>query len=194
MATWFADRKKLWAAPRFLGVICLSVAVFAQAQIATVTSDGPFQLRSVDVVPGQGVPSWPVMADDTIRAEQNPVTLTFSDGCTVALSPGGVARVELSGKTPVFLLEKGSAHYSLSSLDCVKLVSLKTPLTPTDANGEIVLGPDKLPPGWWTPVHTAAIVAGAAGVVVLGTVIAKLPSASGSQCSNTPGSGLPACP
>ena len=42
-------------------MVCMAALVFAQTQIASVTSDGPFQLRGVQVVPGQGVPSWPAM-------------------------------------------------------------------------------------------------------------------------------------
>src|SRR5579862_8661728 len=102
-------------------VMAVAVAVLAQTQVATITSDSPFQLRGASVTPGQGIPSWPVMPGDTIQAGQTPLTLTFSDGSTIVLSPGATAKVDLAGKTPVFQLEKGTAHYSLKTLSSVKL-------------------------------------------------------------------------
>ena len=131
---------------RFLAVFtALAVVVAAQTQIATITSESAFQLRGVGVTPGQGVPSWPVMPGDTILAGQSPLTLTFSDGSTIILSPGGTAKVDLAGKTPVFKLESGSANYMLKTISSVKLEQLKATVNPKDVIGDLTIGSDKLP-------------------------------------------------
>src|SRR5258706_14466037 len=101
---------KLLATAMILGIIA-----FAQTQMATITSDSPFQLRGASVAPGQGVPSWPAMPGDVIQAGQTPLTLTFNDGSTIVLAPGSVAKIDLSGKTPLFQLQSGSAHYELKT-------------------------------------------------------------------------------
>jgi hypothetical protein len=172
---------------KFLAMLtALAVLVVAQTQVATITSDSPFQLRGVGVTPGQGVPSWPVMPGDTIQAGQMPLTLTFSDGSTIILSPGGTAKVDLAGKTPVFKLESGSAHYMLKTLSSVKLEQLKATVNPKDVVGDLVIGNDKLPAGWWTTGHTLAVIGGAAGATALGVGIAKGKSAS-CKGQNQPG-------
>ena len=164
---------------KFLAVLtALAVVVVAQTQIATITSESAFQLRGVGVTPGQGVPSWPVMPGDTIQAGQTPLTLTFSDGSTIVLSPGATAKVELAGKTPVFQLQAGSAHYMLKTLSSVKLEQLKATVNPKDVVGDLVIGSDKLPAGWWTTGHTLAVIGGAAGATALGVGVAKAKKAS----------------
>src|ERR1035438_9878724 len=84
--------------------------MFAQGQLATVTSTAPFQLRGATVTTDQGVPSWPVMPGDAIKAGSAPVIVSFLDGSTVTLQPGSSARVTASGETPSFLLECGAAR------------------------------------------------------------------------------------
>jgi len=181
---------------RFLTVF-MAVAVLAQTQVATITSDSPFQLRGASVTPGQGVPSWPVMPGDAIRAGQTPLTLTFPDGSTIVLAPGATAEVDLSGATPVFRLESGSAHYTLKTHSSVILEERKTTISPKDLVGDLAIGSDKLPAGWWTTGHTLAVVGGAAGATALGIGLAKGRPSSPGQCNNGQGSvgnGLPKCP
>jgi hypothetical protein len=164
---------------KFLAVItALALVVGAQTQVATVTSTSPFQLRGVGVTPGQGVPSWPVMPGDTIQAGQTPLTLSFSDGSSIVLSPGATAKVDLAGKTPVFQLQSGSAHYMLKTLSSVKLEQLKATVNPKDVIGDLTVGSEKLPAGWWTTGHTLAVIGGAAGATALGVGVAKAKSAS----------------
>jgi hypothetical protein len=166
---------------QFLAVIMAIVVVFAQTQIATITSDSPFQLRGAGVTPGQGVPSWPVMPGDTIQAGSTPLTLTFQDGSTIIVSPGAKAKLDLSGKTPVFQLQSGEAHYSLKTLASVKLEQLKTAVVPKDLVGDLSIGSSKLAAGWWTTGHTLAVIGGAAGAAALAVGVAKgkSPSCSG---------------
>ena len=180
---------------KFLAVItALAVVVVAQTQVATITSDSPFQLRGVGVTPGQGVPSWPVMPGDAVQAGQTPLTLTFSDGSTIVLSPGATAKVDLAGKTPVFQLQSGSAHYMLKTLSSVKLEQLKATVNTKDLVGDLVVGSDKLPAGWWTTGHTLAVIGGAAGATALGVGVAKGGNPSPGQCNNGGGNGKPKCP
>ena len=60
----------------------------AQGQVATVTSTAPFQLRGANVTTDQGVPSWPVMPGDAIKAGSAPVIITYADGSSIILDPG----------------------------------------------------------------------------------------------------------
>lgn len=182
---------------QFLAVVLAVVVALAQTQIATITSDSSFQLRGAGVTPGQGVPSWPVMPGDTIQAGQTPLTLTFSDGSTIILSPGAKAKVDLSGKTPVFQLQSGEAHYSLKTLASVKLEELKAYVIPKDLVGNLSIGSNKLATGWWTTGHTLAVIGGAAGAAALGVGVAKGKPSSPGQCNNgsgNGGNGLPNCP
>src|ERR1039458_3493016 len=95
--------------------------LFAQTQVATVTSTAPFQLRGANVTTDQGVPSWPVMPGDAIKAGSAPVVVSFAGGSSVTLEPGSSAKITIAGQTPSFLLECGAARYSLSALSAVKL-------------------------------------------------------------------------
>jgi hypothetical protein len=178
---------------QFLAVVMALAVALAQTQVATITSDSPFQLRGAGITPGQGVPSWPVMPGDIIQAGSTPLTLTFPDGSTIILSPGAKAKVDLSGKTPVFQLQSGEAHYSLKTLASVKLEQLKATVNPKDLIGDLVIGSDKLPAGWWTPLHTGLVLAGAAGATALAVGVAKGKPTSPGQC-NSQGKGLPLCP
>ena len=123
------------------------------------------------------------MPGDTIQAGQTPLTLTFSDGSTMVISPGATAKVDINGKTPVFQLQSGSAHYMLKTLSSVKLEQLKATISPKDVIGDLVIGGDKLPAGWWTTGHTFAVIGGAAGAAALGVGVAKAKSAS-HDCSS----------
>src|SRR6266481_3770744 len=148
-------------------VMILVLVAFAQTQVATITSDSPFQLRGANITPGQGVPSWPVMPGDAIQAGETPLTITFQDGSTIVLAPGSSAKVDLSGKTPLFQLENGTAHYTLKSTHSVQLMELKTPVMPSYLAGDLQTGSgsgsSQLASGWWTTGHTIAVIGGSAG-------------------------------
>jgi len=159
------------------GLLLASMA-FAETQIATVTSDSPFQLRGVAITPGQGVPSWPVMPGDLIQAGQTPLTITFQDGSTGVLAPGVSAKVGLAGKTPVFQLECGSAHYTLKTLSSVNLMQANSAVTPKDLVGDLTVDCKK-PAGFWTTGHIAAVAGGAAAAgLAVGLVEARAISKS----------------
>lgn len=160
--------------------LVISSLAFAQTQIATITSDSPFQLRGADITPGQGVPSWPAMPGDTLQAGQTPLTITFQDGSTLVLAPGTTAKVDLAGNTPVFQLECGSAHYTEKTLSSVKLMQASRTVTPKDLVGDLMVDCKK-PGGWWTPGHTAAVVGGSAGAIGLAVGILETRTVSPSK-------------
>jgi hypothetical protein len=171
----------------------LAIVAWAQTQVATITSEGSFQLRGANVAPEQGVPSWPVLPGDTIQAGDKPLTVTFEDGSQIVLGPGSSAKVDLSEKTPVFQLETGSAHYSLKALDSVKLVTVDKQVTPKDLAGILQIGGQKAPAGWWTTGHTAAVLGGAGAAAGLSIGIIKTRPVSPSKCNNGNGNGKPPC-
>ena len=135
----------------------------AQDQVATVTSTASFQLRGANVTTDQGVPSWPVMPGDAIEAGKAPVVISFAGGSSVTLNPGSSAKITMSGQTPVFQLECGTARYSLSALSAVKL---NDPVSPPKLSSVYSLACNK-PAGWWTTGHTALVLGGAAGAAGL---------------------------
>jgi hypothetical protein len=174
--------------PRQLLPACLLAFVnclCAAPQVATVTSNGPFQLRGARVSTDQGVPSWPALAGDTIQAVNTSVAFAFADGSVVTLDPGSTAKVELSGQTPVFRLVCGTAHYTLKALNRLKLMAQNDAVTPTQVTGTYSTGSCKQPAGWWTTGHTLIVLAGAAAAAGLGLGIASATS-GGSPLSTTP--------
>jgi hypothetical protein len=151
--------------------VCVSIALLAavpllcaQGQVATAISTAPFQLRGATVTTDQGVPSWPVMPGDAIKAGSEPVVISFAGGSTVTLQPRSSAKITVSGQTPTFLLECGAASYSLSALSAVKV---NDPVSPAQLAGAYSFACDK-PAGWWTTGHTALVLGGAAGAAGLG--------------------------
>ena len=159
----------------FKSVLCLVLVVglAAQGQVAIVTSDSPFDLRGVRVDPGKGVPTWPILPGDVIKAGQTPLTVVYPDGSTVLLSPGSEAKIDISGQTPVFDLEDGSAHYTLKTNGAVILKTGTNVVNPKDLIGDLQIGGKKPQAGWWTAGHTTAVVAGAAGAVALGVAVTQ---------------------
>jgi hypothetical protein len=136
----------------------------AQGQMATVTSTAPFQLRGANITTDQGVPSWPVMPGDAIQAGSAPVVITFADGSSVILEPRSSAKTTISAQTPTFLLECGTARYSLTALSAVKV---NDPVSPPKLTGAYGISCNK-PAGWWTTGHTALVLGGAAAAAGLG--------------------------
>lgn len=168
----------------FIFSITLVTTVWAQAPVATVTSSGPFELRGAHVTSGQGVPSWPGLAGDTIKAGSTPVTVTFPDRSTIILNPGSSAKLDLSGQMPVFQLTSGSASYSLKTLTAVKLMVATKVVTPSNLIGSLELGGSNAPSvGFWTTGHTTAVLLGAGAAAGLGVGLAN---ATGGGASVSP--------
>ena len=101
---------------------------------------------------------------DAIKAGSAPVVSTFADGSSVILDPGSSAKITISGQTPTFLLECGTARYTLSALSAVKL---NDPVSPPKLTGVYSISCNK-PAGWWTTGHMLLLLGGAAAAAGLG--------------------------
>jgi hypothetical protein len=176
----------------FVSAVVAAVA-WGQSQVATVTSSSPFTLRGANVNPGQGVPDWPVLAGDTIKAGTSPVVVTFPDGSTITLNPCAEATVNLSygvpeyihlsGAAPAFRLLKGSAHYSLKTLTSVQVITGNQDGPVTSLTGNVGTGGGCSPAGG--PLgsvghaigsHTVAAVAAAGAAAGLGVGVSQATS------------------
>jgi len=156
-------------------VLVFAITAVAQSQVATLTSESSFTLRGAQVSTGEGVPSWPVLDGNVIRAGTSNLTVTFPDGSTVTLAPGSEARLQMVDGKPVLNLQSGAMHYSLKELNSVKLISGNSPLTPTNLVGESKIGSVQLAHNWWTTGHTVAVVGAAGGATALGVGLTKKP-------------------
>ncbi|HEY7337636.1 MAG TPA: hypothetical protein VH639_22280 [Bryobacteraceae bacterium] len=191
-----------------LGAMC-AIPIWAQGQIGSVTSSSPFTLRGVTVTPGQGVPSWPVMAGDTIAAGNALTVVTFPDGSVVSMAPGAQARIDSDRGKPVFRLLCGSSTYSLRSIMSVELYasdravtpasSLSGPLNvracsgpagaavPAGAAGRAGAAAPAASGGFWTAGHITAVTVIAAGAAAgLGVGIAEATSGGTPVSPSTP--------
>ena len=154
-------RKLVYVLTALLAAVSL---MCAQGQVATVTSTAPFQLRGANVTTDQGVPSWPVIPGDAIKAGSAPVVLTFVDGSSIVLEPGSSAKIAAPGQTPTFQLECGTARYTLSALSAV---NLNDPASPPKLTGVYTISCNKPAGGWWTTGHTVLLLGGAAAAAGL---------------------------
>jgi hypothetical protein len=157
-------------------LVMMSVAAWAQNQVATVTSSSPFSLRGATVTPGQGVPTWPILAGDTVKAGNALTIVTFPDGSVLTLAPGSDAKIDFVNGKPVFQLLSGSARYSLKSTSAVQLMAASQIVTPKDLTGVLTLGSNKVAGGFWTPWHTAAVLVGAGAAAGLGIGLSQATS------------------
>jgi hypothetical protein len=139
-------------------LLCVTVSLSAADQIAVVTSTAQFRLRGAKVATDQGVPSWPVMAGDIVQVGNAPAAVAFSDGSSVILDRGTLARVERSGQTPMLQLLCGTVRYSLKTLKAVKLMAENGPVTPSQLKGSFSRCKGHAEAGWWTGGHTAMVV------------------------------------
>ncbi len=62
-----------------VSVTLLAATAWAQTQVATVTSSATFTLRGAGITPGQGIPMWPVLAGDDVKAGSTLTIVTFPD-------------------------------------------------------------------------------------------------------------------
>jgi len=151
-----------------------TASAWGQSQLGTATSTAPFTLRDASVAPGQGIPAWPVMPGDTIKAGTARTMVTFTDGSMVTLDPGAEAKIDSAAGTPVFQLLSCSAHYSMKTRVSVQLSERGQVMPEKSLSGDIsmpcsVASPaaSSNGPGWWTPGRIAAVVVvgGAAAAV-----------------------------
>jgi hypothetical protein len=158
----------------FLIVVACGATAFGQTfvQVGTAKSISPFQLRQVTVAQDLGVPSWPVLAGDSIQAGKAPVLVTLNDGSTITLGANAEGRFGVADGKTVFQLLRGEAQYGLKAADSVVLMAGDKAITPATTSGGFGASG-----GFWTVGHTAIIatVAGGTGAA-LGVVSAVSPS------------------
>jgi hypothetical protein len=151
--------------------VCILTAVLApvavlcaQSQVATVTSTASFELRGAKVGTNEGVPSWPVTSGDELKAGAAPIVISFAGGSNITLAPGSSAKITMDGQTPHFVLECGTASYTLSAPSAVKLNS---PTSAQTTGSYTKSGCDDQPAGWWTAGRTLLVLGGAAAAAGL---------------------------
>jgi hypothetical protein len=169
-----------------VALILLTAAVAsAQNQVATVTSSAPFALRGATVIPGQGVPTWPILPGDELKAGNALTIVSFPDGSVLTLSPGSDAKIDFANGKPVFQLLCGKADHVLKSASAVELMAGNQVITPKAISGELtVTHCSGVPAGaFWTAGHTAAVVlvVGAAIALPIGIYEATQGGAPASQ-------------
>jgi hypothetical protein len=101
------------------------------------------------------------MPGDAIKAGSAPVVITFAGGSSVILEHGSSAKITISGQTPTFQLECGTARYSLSALYAVKL---NDPASPPKLIGVYSITCKRVP---------ALVLGGAAAAAALGFGISR---------------------
>jgi hypothetical protein len=89
------------------------------------------------------------------------MAISFAGGSTITLDPGSSARIAISGETPSFVLESGTARYTLSALSAVKL---NDPASPPKITGVYTAGKTA---SWWTTGRTVLVLGGAAAAAGL---------------------------
>jgi hypothetical protein len=147
-----------------VALMLLAAAVAsAQNQVATVTSSAPFTLRGATVMPGQGVPTWPILPGDELKAGNALTIVSFPDGSVLTLSPGSDAKIDFANGRPVFQLLCGKADHVLKSASAVELMAGSQVITPKAISGVLTVThcsgvPGAAGGGFWTAGHTAAVV------------------------------------
>ncbi len=178
----------------FLITALFATACWGQTQVATASSQSVFTLRGAVINPEQGVPSWPVLAGNTVKAGTSPLTLTFADGSTITLNPGAEGTLELTGRDlPVFRLHKGSASYNLTTRGSVQVMSGGENVAFNSQSGTV--GKDGT--GLWPPSRTTLGIVGGGAAAGLGFGISAATSggtgagaAGGSGSGSGSGSGV----
>ena len=113
-----------------LVVLVFAIAVFAASPVASVSSGSDFTLRGQKVTTA-GVPSWPVLAGDSILAGTTPTKIRFQDGSVVMLSPDSSAKVEETDGGLVFRLISGSMALNVAPSSTLSVFSGQTAVSAT---------------------------------------------------------------
>jgi hypothetical protein len=144
-------------------MLIIAVAARGQSQVATATSSAPFTLRDAGITPGAGIPTWPVLAGDTVKAGSALTILTFSDGSVITLEPGSAGKIDFVNGKPSFQLVEGTARYSLKRRGAVVLLAGGQAVSTAALSGSLTLGSTTAAAaGFWTAGTIAAVVVGGA--------------------------------
>jgi len=119
--------------------VCLFWAgtMWAQSQVATVTSLALFTLRGAAVSPDQGVPVWPILAGDSVKGGNAVTVVAFPEGSALTLDPRSEAKLDVVDGKPTFQLLSGTARYSLKSTSAVQLMAANRRVNPASMTGTL---------------------------------------------------------
>src|ERR1035441_6283646 len=100
------NRSRGYTNLRRLILFLFAASAFAATPVASVTSSADFQLSGANVI-AAGVPSWPLMAGDTVVAGTSAARIRFVDGTLVTL--GSRAKITVQEKKDDLSLQIGTA-------------------------------------------------------------------------------------
>jgi hypothetical protein len=165
------------------GMVVMAAVSWAQTQVATVTSSARFILRDASISPNTGVPAWPVLAGDVVKAGDAPTMVTYPDGSTITLTRASQARVDLINGKPTFQLVSGTAKYSLRSVMSVQLMTANQAVAAASLSGTLTLAGGAVAA---TALSTAGVVAVVAvvGAATAGIAVGVTRSVSGGAAAS----------
>ena len=103
----------------------LTAAAFAAAPVASITSSSNFQLSGAGVI-AAGVPSWPMMAGDTVVAGVTAARIRFMDGTLVTLGPKSIAALQSKTDGLSLRLIDGFITFTLAPASALSVYSGNT--------------------------------------------------------------------
>ena len=98
---------------------------FAATPVASIKSSSDFQLSGVSVT-AAGVPSWPIMAGDTVVAGTTAATIRFVDGTMVTLAPNSQVTVQEKKDDLSLRLVNGFMSFTLAPSSAISVYSGNT--------------------------------------------------------------------
>jgi hypothetical protein len=140
---------------RRLILVFIAASAFAATPVASITSSSDFQLSGANVI-AAGVPSWPVMAGDTVVAGISAARIRFVDGTMVTLGPRSQVTLQKKSDDLSLRLVNGFISFTLASGSALSVYSGNTlvraqPGVLTTASAGLVVGSATnligLPPG-----------------------------------------------
>jgi hypothetical protein len=109
---------------RFI-VFLVAASAFAASPVASIKSSSDFQLSGVSVATA-GVPSWPIMAGDTVVAGTTAATIRFMDGTMVTLAPYSQVAVQEKKDDLSLRLLNGFMSFTLAPSSALSFYSRNT--------------------------------------------------------------------
>jgi len=130
-------------------LLVAATAAIAAPPVASITSSSNFELSGSNVVVA-GVPSWPLVAGDTIVAGTSAARIRFMDGSVVTLGPKSKASVEQKADSLNVRLDDGllsvilAPNSSLQVYSGSNLVPAQPGVTVTASTAPVAAGATNL--------------------------------------------------
>jgi ferric-dicitrate binding protein FerR (iron transport regulator) len=137
---------------RYVILFLLAAPAFAATPVASITSSADFELSGVGVTVA-GVPSWPLMAGDTVVAGTSAARIRFVDGTLVTLGPRSKVTVQEKKDDLSLRLVNGFISFTLAPSSALSvysgatLVQAQPGVTTTASAGGAATNLIGLPPG-----------------------------------------------